>query len=187
MAMPPAIARLTSPTPPSKQTGFRERGRSSKHRCSIACQVWRLRSGGVGGRHSATRVPSPRVEREFTVRELCAADVAHAVLLLVRQRAQVLARGANAEHERVPEIIEARVVRAGAERTTDDVLETRVREPLRDVALRRADPAPLTLGARHYLAHGAPEHHFASARRPVRRVVILAEGQARELEKARSL
>src|SRR5204863_9798841 len=117
-AMPSAIARLTSPTPPSKQTGFRERGRSSKHRCSIACQVWRLRSGGVRGRHSATRVPSPRVEREFTVRELCAADVAHAVLLLVRQRAQVLARGANAEHERVPEIIEAVVLPAGAERTT---------------------------------------------------------------------
>src|SRR5437764_9463414 len=167
MAMPPAIARLTTPTPPSKQTGFRERGRSSKHRCSIACRAWRLRSGGVHGRHSAARVPSPRVEREFTVRELCAADVADARLLLVRQRAQVLARGADGEREGLPEIIEARVVRAGAECTADDAFEARVREPLRDVALRRAAPAPLTLGARHYLAHGAPEqleHRHPAAR-----------------------
>src|SRR2546430_16367206 len=48
--------------------------------------------------------------------------------------------------------------------------------------LRRSPSAPGTTWRT-----ALQNHHFASARRPLRRVVILAEGQARELEKARSL
>ena len=89
-----------------------------------------------------------------------------ASLLLRGQRAQVLAGRPDAERERLPEVVEVRVVGAGDEGAADHVGHPRALEAVRDVALEGAGHELLALDARVHAARRGPvraQHRHATA------------------------